>query len=195
MLGAALRPEEAYALSVDALKGDLLSVTRSVRRTLTPNTTGKGPRNFTGWKITDEMKTQASRRTIELPADVVEVLQAHLEREAPRIKAAKTKKETPLMFAKPDNGIIDARPTNRLLKELCESLDIVATHDDGIDRLPTVAELRHSAITHMADHPDANIENVAGVSGHANERMVRDRYFHRDQEPPKTAAARLDWRK
>lgn len=195
MLGAALRPEETYALSVDALDGNLLFVSRSVRRTLTPNTTGKGPRNFTGWKVSDEMKTKASRRTIELPADVVEVLQAHLKREAPRIQAARARKETPLMFAKPDNGIVDAKPINRLLKELCESLGVYASHDDGTERLPTVAELRHTAITHMADHPDATIDTVAGVSGHANERMVRDRYFHKDDKPPKTAAARLDWRK
>jgi integrase len=97
------------------------------------------------------------------------------------------------MFGTADNRPLDEKVVNQLLKTLCESLEVWATKDDGIKRLPTAYELRHTMITHISDHPKSTIKGVSQVVGHSSERMVRDRYWHKDDRPPRTEADDYDW--
>lgn len=191
MLRTGLRPEEAYALSVDSLNGRLLNVWRSVRRTHARNTEGDGPRNRTGREIVEELKNSASRRTIELTADVVEVLKAHLKRDAERIRAAKADGQTPLIFAAPNGGIVDDKAANRTLAAICERLGVYATQTDKRPTLPTMYELRHTAATVIMD----TIQNPVAVSdllGNKDTRMVMTRYRHVDERRPRTALVEAD---
>lgn len=163
MLRIGLRPGEAMALHWADLHDGNLNITRGLQRVKGVNT------------IADELKTSASKRTIELPADVVEWMGQHRRTQA-------SEHLSPLMFTTPTGGIIDPKKTRTDLAAICKTA-----------KVPRVApnELRHSCASLLADMGVMN-ESIADLLGHTTTRMVDTTYRHR-LRPVVSIAVQADW--
>jgi integrase len=195
MLRAGLRPSEAYGLSVDSYNGSEVNIWQSARRVFewVENEDGTRRRRHR-YAIVDELKNSHSRRTITLPADVVEVLDAHLAREASRIRAARDRGELPLIFGTADNRVPDQKRNRDRFRAICAELGIKNT----VDKLPTPYELRHTTATVLMDKEAlgdkaATAQEVADILGHKDTRMVHDRYRHKDPKKPRSTLRDSDW--
>lgn len=144
MARVGLRPGEAAGLCADALDLDgdppTVSVVRAVQR--------QAGRPV----LVDDLKTARARRTLAIPADVVEALR-------------------PLPRKGPLFGTAPLWPTT-VRAELADACDRA--------KVPAVApnELRHTAATHLAD-AGLPPHVVADILGHTSTRMVDEIYRHR----------------
>lgn len=145
-----LRPGEAAGVCGDALDLDgdppALSVIRAVQLV-------KGRPT-----LTDHLKTKGARRTLALPADMVDAL-------APIL----AKRGAELLFTAPGGGPLWPSTVRAALADACELA--------GVERI-TPNELRHTAATHLAD-AGLPPHQVADVLGHATTRMLDEVYRHR----------------
>jgi integrase len=158
MLYLGLRRGEVLGLmwkDID-LKGALLTVPRALQRV--------GDRLV----ITD-VKTAKSRRALDLPSPVVDVLRSHKALQAKdRLKAGEAWQETGLVFTTGIGTPIEPRNLNRHFSDATEKAGLGHWHPH---------ELRHSAASLMLAG-GVPVEVVANVLGHASIRMTVDTYGH-----------------
>ena len=165
-----LRPGEAAGLFWEDLHGHVLNVTRAVRVAAARAS------------VSDEMKTSGSRRTIELPAELVDWLAEHRARQVTERLAAPRWHDDRLMFATSNGTVIHPRNTRRELSAICARAGVADTRPN---------ELRHSCASLLSDIGVRN-EEIADLLGHTTTRMVDQTYRHR-LRPVVDIAARADW--
>ena len=158
-LAVGLRQSEALGLrwaDVDLEKG-ALSVRRGLHRV-----GGQG-------LVYEEPKADRSRRTVALPAQLVEALRAHRAAQLEeRIAAGPLWQDHDLVFAQPNGRPIERKSDWRSWKALLRAADVreVRLHDG-----------RHTAATLLLSegvHPRVVME----VLGHAQMRTTTDTYSH-----------------
>lgn len=120
-------------------------------------------------------KTRAARRTMRLPAPVVEVLRAHRVRQLEeRLKAGEWWQDRDLVFCshrtwpKPAGGPLGHRNVSRDFKDLLERA--------GLPDIPFHG-LRHTAATMMLAH-GVNVKVAQARLGHAQIGLTLDTYSH-----------------
>lgn len=111
-----------------------------------------------------EMKTEASRRTLDLPRAVNNALQRHMTRQ---IEADQYVKDG-LIFTTCRGTIIDSSNLRKRLARICDSAEIarICPH-----------ELRHTCASVLA-HEGIPAEKIADVLGHKSVRTTIDTYRH-----------------
>ena len=204
MLRMGLRSGEAIGLPVDAYDGENLSIWQAARPTHekirikkdeaakpVDETKKKPEKSKQRVEVVDQLKNSASRRTLALPADVVDVLNRHLDREAERLSRPSKGRGRTLMFVGPTGDIVDSKAAREQLKAFCETFNAYV-EVDGVSRPANPHELRHTAATMMVNSGATPLE-VALVLGHQDTKMVFARYFHKDEQSPRTAAIKNDW--
>ena len=179
MLLLGLRPSEAAAVYWQAIDGHVVNVTRSVRH------------NRGRPEVVESLKTAGAARTLEMPDDLVAMLDRHRARQAAERLAAPTWIHPELVFTTPRGGVLSNTQLNRELREVCRRLDITVETPAGRE-VPDCYVLRHSCASLLADRGVPN-ETIADLLGHTTTRMVDQTYRHRLR--PTVAAARdQDWR-
>ena len=174
-LTCGLRPGEAAGLYWDDLDLDstppTVNVTRGVRR------------DGTGFiQISDELKTQKSKRTIELTVQMVEWLKNHRRDQLKEKLSAEHWLDHELVFTSPTGHITDPARNRKLLRQVCDEAKITHVSPN---------ELRHSCASLLSDQGVAN-ELIADLLGHTTTRMVDSTYRHR-LRPVVSVAAQADW--
>lgn len=178
MLLLGLRPGEATAIAWSAIDGHRLTISRAVR-----HSHGRP-------EIVEQLKTTRSARVVDMPDDLVAMLDRHRVRQATERLAAATWVHADLVFATPRGGVLDNKQVNAELRAVCERTAIEVDTPKG-RRPPTPYELRHSCASLLADRgtPLTEIADLLGTSV----RMLERHYRHLLR--PSVAAARdHDWR-
>jgi integrase len=122
-----------------------------------------------GVLVTSEPKTSRSRRAVNLPAPLVQLLERHRKRqEASRATLGSTWRDTGFVFTSEVGTPFDPRNLYRTFQAVCASAGIGRWHPH---------ELRHSAASLMLAQ-GVPIQVVADVLGHASIRMTADVYGH-----------------
>jgi integrase len=171
-LAVGLRQSEALGLRWADV--DLTAGTLSVRRGL-HRVAGKG-------LVYEEPKAERSRRTLALPAQLVDALRAHREIQLEERAAAGTEWEHhDLVFAQPNGRPIERKSDWRAWKVLLQEAGVreVRLHDG-----------RHTAATLLLSegvHPRVVME----LLGHAQMRTTADTYSHVLPALAKEAAERM----
>jgi integrase len=165
-----LRPGEAAGVHWSDLHGSALNVTRAVRLT-----DGRA-------EVVDDLKVEAARRTIELPADLVDWLGEHRRWQLEQRIAAARWADDRLMFASSVGSVLSPANCRRQLLDICTRADVPAIRPN---------ELRHSCASLLSDIGVQN-EAIADLLGHTTTRMVDQTYRHR-LRPIVDVAARADW--
>ncbi len=134
-----------------------------------------------GLLVTSDTKTQRSRRSINVPPQIVAALLSHLEIQQLEGRAADS---SPVgggfIFTSTVGTPIDPRNLNRDFKRVCASAGLGNWHPH---------ELRHSAASLMLAQ-GINIQVVSQVLGHASIRMTADVYGH-IMDPDRAEAAKV----
>jgi integrase len=176
-LALVLRQGEALGLWWDDLDLDagLLRVRRALQR------------QHGGGLVFAEPKTQRSKRTIPLPAQLADVLRQHrVRQEQERITAGSLWQDSPCVFTTPIGTPVDPRNDFREFKKLLDrgSLPSVRLHD-----------LRHTAASLLlAQNVPARV--VMEILGHSQIALTMNTYSHVAPEVSREAAdrmARLLW--
>ena len=168
MIYTGIRPGEALGLTWGTV--DLAAGTLTVRQALKR----EGTRLVLG-----EVKTAASRRSVNLPDPVVKSLREHKKRQAKDRRAAGSSwTDLDLVFATEVGTPIDPSNLRRDMSATCERAGLGHWHPH---------ELRHSAASLMLGQ-NVPLEVVADVLGHASIRMTADVYGH-IRAPQRQAAA------
>lgn len=158
LLALGMRKGEALGIAwtdVDLDKG-LLTVRQALKR-------------VGGAIMLGEVKTAGSRRTINLPEEVVGVLRSHRARQAAeRLAAGPSWSESGLVFTTPVGTPIDPSNFRRQFDKVCAKAGLVGWHPH---------ELRHSAASIMLA-AGVPLEVVSRVLGHASIRITADVYGH-----------------
>jgi integrase len=117
-----------------------------------------------------DTKTEKSRRTLELPQEVVDALRAHRKRQATeRLAAGGLWQDDNLVFCSPTGTALDAANVRRAFRLITKKAKI------GEDWTPR--ELRHSFVSIMSDSGVA-IETIADLCGHAGTAVTEEVYRH-----------------
>jgi len=107
-----------------------------------------------------DVKTKKSRRTLRLPAAVVEALRSQRVRQSEeRLKARPLWQDGGLVFASRFGTPLDASHVRRAFKKICEGAGI------GSDWTPR--ELRHTFVSIMSEQ-GVPVEEIAHLVGHSN---------------------------
>lgn len=174
-LTCGLRPGEAAGLYWDDLDLDstppTVNVTRGVRRD------GSGIT-----QISDELKTEKSKRTIELTDKMVDLLKDHRRDQLKEKLTAEQWLDDQLVFTSPTGHITDPARNRKDLRQICDRAKITAVSPN---------ELRHSCASLLSDQGVAN-ELIADLLGHTTTRMVDSTYRHR-LRPVVSVAAQASW--
>ena len=179
MLRLGLRPGEAMGLYWDQIRGHSLTVSRAVQL------------DHGRPAVVDQLKTSASARSLEMPDDLVAMLERHRKRQAEARLAAATWIHPDLVFASPRGGVLSPSNVRKHLAAVCDRAGVFVV-EDGTERPPRPNELRHSCASLLSDMGVPN-EQIADLLGHTTTRMVDETYRHRLR--PTVAAARdHDWR-
>jgi integrase len=171
-LALGLRQGEALGLWCDDLDLDagLLRVRRALQR------------QHGGGLVFAEPKTQRSKRTIPLPAQLADVLRQHRVRQhEERVKARSLWQDSPCVFTTPIGTPVDPRNDFREFKKLLErgSLPSVRLHD-----------LRHTAASLLlAQNVPARV--VMEILGHSQIALTMNTYSHVAPEVSREAADRM----
>ncbi len=166
MLSTAVRKGEIEALRWGDLHGDHLIVMRTVSRVAN--------------KITfSSPKTENGHRVVNLPPDVLEVLEAHRQRQAAEAEAAGDAfNDQGLMFCNQDGNVITPMALYHVTKRLQERA--------GVPKV-TMHSLRHLSISMMIRH-GVNAEIVADRVGHRDGAYTYRQYTHVFHESRREAA-------
>lgn len=170
-----LRPGEAAALHWSDVGRGVVNITRGIRRD------GNRP------VITDEVKTAGSRRTIELPADLVDWFAEHRRAQAADRLAAHHWVDERLVFATTTGTVIEPRNSRRHLVAICAALN----SPDAAFPVIRPNELRHSCASLLSDE-GVPLELIADLLGHTSTDMLDRTYRHR-LRPVVDVAARATW--
>lgn len=176
MLATGLRRGEALGLMWKDFEPEksLLRVRRQLQRE------GEG-------LVTREPKTSRSRRVVNLPPQIVEMLQRHrASQNAARALVGKGWQNSGFIFTTAIGGPLDPRNLLRDFKHVCREAGLGDWH---------VHELRHSAASLMLAS-GVKLQVVSEVLGHASIRMTADVYGHildPDRESAAAAMAGVLW--
>jgi integrase len=134
----------------------------------------------------ESLKTERSRRTLELPAAVRAVL-AVLRREqaAERLAAGPAYTDHGLVFCGPSGQPQWRQSVNAQFKALCERAGIGA----GL----TARATRHTFVSLLSDS-NVSVERIADAVGHVNSNVTRAVYRHQLADTVADAAAVMDSR-
>jgi integrase len=158
MLSTGMRRGEALGLKwgdVD-LEGGVVRIRRSLKR--------EG-----GHIVTADTKTLKSRRAVNLPEPVVELLTRHRDQqEKQRVDLGAAWVETEFVFTSSIGTPIDPRNLYRDFQKVCENAGLSHWHPH---------ELRHSAASLMLAS-GVKLQVVSQVLGHSSIRMTADVYGH-----------------
>jgi integrase len=117
-----------------------------------------------------DTKTEKSRRTLELPKQVVTALRQHHKRQAAqKLKAGEAWQDNNLVFCSPTGTPLDAANVRRAFR--------LITKKAGIGEAWTPRELRHSFVSIMSDS-GVPIENIADLCGHSSTAVTEEVYRH-----------------
>jgi integrase len=130
----------------------------------------------------DEVKTEGSRRTIELPKDLRARLAEHRNAQRTERIAAPLWADERLVFATTTGTVIEPRNSRRQLAEICERANVPIVRPN---------ELRHSCASLLSD-AGVPLEQIADLLGHRSTDMLDRTYRHR-LRPVVDVAARVDW--
>ena len=178
MLTTGLRRGEALGLRWGDIDFDhgILRVRRALKREA-------------GVLVTSEPKTARSRRAVNLPAPLFDLLRAHKRRQKNAQAALGTAWiDTGFVFTSEIGTPFDPRNLNRTFQGVCRSAGMGRWHPH---------ELRHSAASLMLAQ-GVPIQVVADVLGHASIRMTADVYGHilaPDRQAAADAMGSLLWSK
>lgn len=176
MLSTCMRRGEALGLRWDDLDTDrgVVHIRRALKR--------EG-----GVLVTSEPKTSRSRRAVNLPTQLLELLGRHRTRqEAHRADLGGIWTDSGFIFTSELGTPFDPRNLYRTFRTLCEDAGIGRWHPH---------ELRHSAASLMLAQ-GVPIQVVADVLGHASIRMTADVYGHvlaPDREAAAAAMSDVLW--
>jgi integrase len=117
-----------------------------------------------------DTKTKKSRRTLELPEEVVRALRKHHRRQAKdKLKAGKRWQEHGLVFSTKLGTPLDSSSVRRTFRTI--------TTKAGAGSHWTPRELRHSFVSIMSDQ-GVSIETIADICGHAGTAVTEAVYRH-----------------
>jgi integrase len=169
-LRVGLRPGEAAGLWWDDLDGNVLHVQRG--------------RQAVGGRVevVDNLKTEASRRSIELPVEIVDWLSEHRRQQVAERLAAPGWRDERLVFASTGGRVLSPPNVRRQLEAICRRAGVPVVRPN---------ELRHSCASLLSDIGVPN-ERIADLLGHSTTRMVDQTYRHR-LRPVVDVAATQDW--
>ncbi len=167
MLG--LRPGELGALSWDDI--DLDAGVLDVRHSLHDSPAGL---------VRGDLKTEKSRRTMQMPAAVDAALRAwRKEQAAQRLHAGPAWHDTGMIFTDGFGRAMSRHRMHRGFRRACQAAGLG-------DRDWQPRELRHTFIS-MLSHHGVDIEVIADAAGHVNSNVTRTVYRH--SLSPKVSAA------
>jgi len=169
-LRVGLRPGEAAALWWDDIDGAVVHVRRG--------------RQAVGGRVevVDDLKTEASRRAIELPPDLVAWLADHRKAWLGEKLAATSWHDDRLVFPSTTGRVLSPSNVRRDLAAICQHAGVPITRPN---------ELRHSCAS-LLSHIGVPNEQIADLLGHTTTRMVDQTYRHR-LRPVVDVAAKADW--
>ncbi|MDP9408204.1 MAG: site-specific integrase [Actinomycetota bacterium] len=130
----------------------------------------------------DVPKTQASRRTLPLPAVVVDALRAHRAAQLQDRLAAPVWQDATLVFTTSVGTPLEPRNVLRSFQELCERA--------GLRRL-RIHDLRHAAASFLLLQ-GVDMRVVMGTLGHSRLATTSDLYTHLLEPVQRQAADRMD---
>ena len=165
-----LRPGESAALYWSDVEGGAVNVVRGVRRDR-----GRPV-------IVDEVKTEGSRRTIDLPDDLSAWLADHRRQQAAEILAAPSWADARIVFPTRVGTVTDPTKARRRLAKICTEAGVTVVRPN---------ELRHSCASLLSD-AGVPLELIADLLGHASTDMLDRTYRHR-LRPSIDVAARATW--
>ena len=165
-----LRPGEASGLCWDAVDLDagVLEVKTAIQSS----------RNNRVHKLTSDLKTDGSRRVVEMPADLTTALRAEKKAQAARKLAATSWAEPTLVFTTSSGRIIEASNLRRTCRGACIGAGT---------KIVSPNSLRHTNAS-MLLHRGVSIPEVSRHLGHDDLRMVMTTYGHAMVEVVSTAA-------
>ena len=178
MLRVGLRPGEAAGLYWEEIRGQLVNVTRAVQL------------DHGRPQVVDRLKTAGSARTIEIPDDLVGMLDRHRKHQAETRLAAGSWIHPELVFASPRGGVLSPSNVRKQLASICQRAG-VHVEENGTHRPPRPNELRHSCASLLSDEGVPN-ELIADLLGHTTTRMVDETYRHR-LRPTVSVARDVNW--
>ena len=170
-LRVGLRPGEAAGLLWSDVDGATINITHSVK--ISPAGAAE---------LTDDLKVESARRTIELPAEMADMLEVHRKKQVAERLAASSWKDERLVFPSGRGTPLHPRNARRALVRLCETAEVTVISPN---------ELRHSCASLLSDVGVPN-EHLKDLLGHTTTRMVDSTYRHR-LRPVVDVAARSDW--
>jgi integrase len=174
MLSLGLRRGEALGLAWDDV--DLDAGALRVRRALKRERDVKTGRSRL---VLGDVKTAGSRRSLNVPTPMVDMLRGHRRRQAEeRLAVGAEWQDSGLVFTTPIGTPIDPANFRHAFAALCKRAGLGHWHPH---------ELRHSAASIMLAQ-GVPLEVVSGVLGHSSIRMTKDVYGH-IMAPQREAAA------
>ena len=121
-------------------------------------------------RATGDTKTKKSRRTLELPEEVVRALRKHHRRQAKdKLKAGARWQENGLVFCTKFGTPLDASSVRRTFRTIATKA--------GVGSQWSPRELRHSFVSIMSDQ-GVPIETIADICGHAGTAVTEAVYRH-----------------
>ena len=133
-------------------------------------------------EVVDDLKTDPSRRTIELPADVVDWLADHRTQRVTERLSAEAWRDERLMFASPTGNVLYPSNVRHQLAAICEAAGVPMIRPNA---------LRHSCASLLSDIGVPN-ELIADLLGYTSARMVDQTYRHRLRDRRHRRQRRLD---
>ncbi len=131
-------------------------------------------------RATGDTKTKKSRRTLELPEEVVRALRKHHRRQAKdKLKAGARWQENGLVFCTKFGTPLDASSVRRTFRTIATKA--------GAGSQWTPRELRHSFVSIMSDQ-GVPIETIADICGHAGTAVTEAVYRHQLKPVIRTGA-------
>jgi integrase len=167
-----LRPGEAAGLTWRAV--DLSS--RTIRVASAVRLDGSRP------LVVEDLKTNASARTLAIPSLVVDMLQNHSAQQRLEQATAESWQQPQLVFTTRAGTPLSPSNVRRELDRVLRKA--------GLPRI-SPNELRHTAASVLSDQ-GVPLEDIADVLGHTNTRMLSQTYRHQLKPSVGAAAAAMD---
>lgn len=174
LVNTGMRPQEALALKWGDLNGDTMAVQRALVQV---------DRNGT-WEARNEMKSDASRRNLQLAPSVLEALRGHKLRQNEWILAKGTDcRREGWIFANEVGGFLDISKARRLWH--------AAVRRAALPKIKMYEGTRHTHASHMLGG-GIDVKTAAARLGHSNPVMLLSTYAHVLPQAASAAAGILE---